>query len=32
MWRSYDENPEASFEEGDIGNDDYCLRGIIRCP
>ena len=28
MWCSYDEDPKAPFEEGDIGNGNYGLRGV----
>ena len=31
VWRSYDQDPEAPFEQGDIGNGNYGLRGMIRC-
>ena len=31
VWRSYDQDPEAPLEEGDICNGDYGLRGMIRC-
>lgn len=31
VWCSYDQDPEAPFEEGDICNGNYGLRGMIRC-
>ena len=31
MWCSYDQDTKALFEEGDIGNGDYGLRGMGVC-